>query len=152
MKNITYQNDELLKKLFKKMTPDTPSSGFAERVMDLIIQPEVDLSAHQQTINKLLWTLIASIALLIPVMFFLLDWSIFDLFPKSISAVTFNRFIVFLSNVPDFFSSLLDGLKQYSFFFVILAAGIGLLLVDSMLNKSLIRNIFPFNLSGHEAK
>src|SRR5674476_349983 len=132
MKNISYQNDELLKKLVRKMPIESPSAGSADRVVEMIIQPEIDMSAHQQTINKLLWTLIASIALLIPVLFFLLDWSIFDLFPKSISAENFNRFIIFLSNVPDFFSSLLDGLKQYSFFFVILAAGIGLLLVDSM--------------------
>jgi hypothetical protein len=152
MKNISYQNDELLKKLFKKITPDSPSSGFSERVLDLIIQPEVDMSAHQQTINKLLWTIIASVALLIPVLFFLLDWSIFDLFPTSISAENFNHFIVFLSGIPDFFSSLLTGLKQYSLYFVILAAGIGLLLIDSMLNKSLIRNLFPFNLTGNEAK
>lgn len=152
MKNISYQNDELLRKLFRKMTPDSPSSGFTERVMDLIILPEVDMSAHQQTINKLLWTIIASIAVLIPVLFFLLDWSIFDLFPKAISAENFNRFIIFLSNIPDFLSSLLNGLKQYSFFFVILAAGIGLLLIDSLLNKSLIRGLFPFNMSAHEAK
>ena len=152
MKNISYQNDELLKRLFKKITPEFPSSGFSERVMDLIIQPEVDMSAHQQTINKLLWTIIASVALLIPVLFFLLDWSIFDLFPSSISAENFNHFIIFLSNIPDFFSSLLSGLKQYSLFFAILAAGIGLLFIDSFLNKSLIRNLFPFNLAGHEAK
>jgi hypothetical protein len=152
MKNISYQNDELLKKLFKKITPESPSSGFAERVMDLIIQPEVDMSAHQQTVNKLLWTIIASVALLIPILFFLLDWSVFDLLPSSISADNFNHFIVFLSKLPDYFSSLLAGLKQYSLFFVILAAGIGLLLIDGLLNKSLIRNLFPFRLAGHNAK
>ena len=152
MKNISYQNDELLKRLFKKISPESPSAGFSERVMDLIIQPEIDMSAHQQTINKLLWTIIASIALLIPVLFFLLDWSLFDLIPISISAENFNHFIVFLSNIPDYFSAVISGLKQYSWFFAILAAGIGLLFIDSLLNKSLIRNIFPFTLSGNEVK
>jgi len=152
MKNISYQNDELLKRLFKKITPESPSAGFAERVMDLIILPEIDMSAHQQTVNKLLWTIIASVALLIPVLFFLLDWSLFDLFPRSISAENFNRFIVFLSNLPDYFSSVLHGLKQFSLLFAILAAGVALLFIDSLLNKSLIRNIFPFHLAGHEAK
>jgi len=118
----------------------------------LIIQPEVDMSAHQQTVNKLLWTLIAAVALIIPVLFFLLDWSLLDLFPKSISAETFNRFIVLLSNLPDYFSSVLNGLKQFSLLFIILAAGVALIFIDSLLNKSLIRNIFPFNLAGHEAK
>ena len=120
--------------------------------MDLIIQPEVDMSAHQQTVNKLLWTIIASVALLIPVLFFLLDWSLFDLFPRSISAENFNHFIVFLSNLPDYFTSLLHGLKQFSLLFAILAAGVALLFIDSLLNKSLIRNLFPFHLAGHEAK
>jgi len=152
MKNISYQNDELLRKLFKRITPESPSAGFAERVMELIIQPEVDMSAHQQTVNKLLWTLIAAVALIIPVLFFLLDWSLLDLFPKSISAETFNRFIVLLSNLPDYFSSVLNGLKQFSLLFIILAAGVALIFIDSLLNKSLIRNIFPFNLAGHEAK
>ena len=152
MKNISYQNDELLKKLFKKAAPESPSAGFAERVMDLIIQPEVDMSAHQQTVNKLLWTIIASVALLIPILFFLLDWSVFDLFPRSISADNFNQFIVFLSKLPDYFTSLLAGLRQYSLFFAILAAGIGLLLIDGLLNKSLIRNLLPFRLAGHDAK
>jgi hypothetical protein len=152
MKNISYQNDELLKKLFKKITPESPTSGFSERVMDLLIQPEVDMSAHQQTVNKLLWTIIASVALLIPILFFLLDWSVFDLFPRSISADNFNHFIVFLSKLPDYFSSLLAGLRQYSLFFAILAAGIGLLLIDGLLSKSLIRNLLPFRLAGHNAK
>ena len=119
MKNISYQNDELLKRLFKKIIPESPTAGFAERVMDLIILPEVDMSAHQQTVNKLLWTIIASVALLIPVLFFLLDWSLFDLFPISISAENFNRFIVFLSNLPDYFTSVLHGLKQFSLLFAI---------------------------------
>jgi hypothetical protein len=152
MKNISYQNDELLKKLFKRITPESPSVGFAERVMDFIIQPEVDMSVHQQTVNKLLWTLIATVALIIPVLFFLLDWSLLDLLPKSISADTFNRFIVFLSNLPEYFNSLLAGLKQYSLLFIILAAGIALIFIDSMLNKSLIRNIFPFHLAGNDTK
>jgi len=152
MKNISYQNDELLRKLFKKITPESPSDGFSERVMDFIVQPELDMSAHQQTINKLLWTLIASIALLIPVLFFLLDWSVFDLLPKSISADTFNKFVLFLSGIPDQFSSFMSGMKQYSMLFIVLAAGCGLLLIDSFLTKSLMRNIFPFNLAGHESK
>jgi hypothetical protein len=152
MKNISYHNDELLKKLFKKMTPDSPSAGFSDRVMDLIVQPEVDMSVHQQTINKLLWTIIASIALLIPVVFFLLDWSFFDLFPSSVSAENFNHFILFLSNIPDYLSSLIDGLKQYSLLFIIAAAGVGLLFVDSFLSKSLFRNPFSFNLAGHSTK
>ena len=152
MKNISYQNDELLKRLFRKMPLESPSAGFADRVMDMIIQPEIDMSAHQQTINKLLWTIIASIALLIPVLFFLLDWSIFDLFPRSISADNFNRFIIFLSGLPDYFSSVMSSLKQYSLLFIVLAAGIGLLFIDSLLSKSLIRNIFPFHLTENEAK
>jgi len=134
------------------MPIESPSAGFAGRVMDMIIQPEIDMSAHQQTINKLLWTIIASIALLIPVLFFLLDWSIFDLFPRSISADNFNRFIIFLSGLPDYFSSVMSSLKQYSLLFIVLAAGIGLLLIDSLLSKSLIRNIFPFHLTENEAK
>lgn len=134
------------------MPLESPSAGFADRVMDMIIQPEIDMSAHQQTINKLLWTIIASIALLIPVLFFLLDWSIFDLFPRSISADNFNRFIIFLSGLPDYFSSVMSSLKQYSLLFIVLAAGIGLLLIDSLLSKSLIRNIFPFHLTENEAK
>lgn len=145
MKNISYQNDELLKNLFKKMTLESPAAGFSERVMDLIIQPELDMSAHQQTINKLLWTVIASIALLVPVLFFLLDWSIFDIIPTSISAEKFNQFIVFLSNIPDYFSAMMNELRQYSLLFIITAAGIGLLLIDGLLSKSLIRNIFRFN-------
>jgi hypothetical protein len=152
MKNISYQNDELLKRLFRKLPIESPSEDFADRVMDMIIQPEIDMSAHQQTINKLLWTIIASIALLIPVLFFLLDWSIFDLFPSSISADNFNRFIIFLSSIPEYFSSVMNSLKQYSLLFIVIAAGIGLLLIDSLLSKSLIRNIFPFHLTGHEAK
>jgi hypothetical protein len=134
------------------MPLESPSAGFADRVMDMIIQPEIDMSAHQQTINKLLWTIIASIALLIPVLFFLLDWSIFDLFPRSISADNFNRFIIFLSGLPDYFSSVMSSLKQYSLLFIVLAAGIGLLFIDSLLSKSLIRNIFPFHLTENEAK
>lgn len=152
MKNISYQNDELLKKLFKKLTPESPSDGFSERVMESIIQPELDMSAHQQTINKLLWTVIASIAILIPILFFLLDWSVFDLFPHSISAEKFNHFIIFLSNLPDTISSLLTSLKQYSLLFIVLAAGIGFLLIDSLLSKSLTRILFPFNLAGHNIK
>lgn len=152
MKNISYQNDELLKRLFRKMPLESPSAGFAERVMDMIIQPEIDMSAHQQTINKLLWTIIASVALLIPLLFFLLDWSIFDLFPKSISADNFNRIIIFLSSVPEYFSSVINSLKQYSLLFIVVAAGIALLLVDSLLSKSLIKNIFPFHMMGHDAK
>jgi len=134
------------------MPIESPSAGFAGRVMDMIIQPEIDMSVHQQTINKLLWTIIASVALLIPVLFFLLDWSIFDLFPRSISADNFNRFIIFLSGLPDYFSSVMSSLKQYSLLFIVLAAGIGLLLIDSLLSKSLIRNIFPFHLTENEAK
>lgn len=152
MKNITYQNDEQLKKMFKKLTAESPSAGFSERVMNMIIQPELDMSAHQQTINLLLWTVIASIAIIIPVLFFLLDWSIFDLFPRTISADNFNHFIIFLSNLPEYFSSLMAGLRQYSLLFIISAAGIGLLLIDSLLSKSLMRNIFPFILTGHDAK
>ena len=152
MKYIAYQNDELLKRLFRKMPIESPSAGFADRIMDMINQPEIDMSAHQQTINKLLWTIIASVALLIPILFFLLDWSVFDLFPRSISADSFNRFIIFLSGIPQFFSEVMSNLKQYSMLFIVLAAGIGLLLIDSLLSKSLIRNIFPFHLTGHEAK
>ena len=152
MKNIAYQNDELLKKLFRKMPMESPSAGFADRIMDMIIQPEIDMSAHQQTINKLIWTVIATVALLIPVLFFLLDWSVFDLFPRSISADTFNRFIVFLSNIPEFFSAVVSYLRQYSLLFIVLAAGLALFLIDSLLSKSLIRNIFTFNLAGHEGK
>jgi len=152
MKNISYQNDELLKKLFKKLTPESPSAGFSERVMDLIIQPELDMSAHEQTINKLLWTVIASIAIVIPVLFFLLDWSVFDLFPHSISAEKFNHIIIFLSTLPDTISSLLTNLKQYSLLFIVLAAGIGFLLIDGLLSKSLTRILFPFNLAGHNVK
>lgn len=152
MKNITYQNDEQLKKMFKRITPESPSAGFSERVMNFIIQPELDMSAHQQTMNLLLWTIIASIAIVIPVLFFLLDWSIFDLFPTSISAEKFNHFIIFLSNLPEYVSSLLTTLKQYSLLFIISAAGIGLMLIDSLLSKSLMRNLFPFNYTGHEVK
>jgi hypothetical protein len=152
MKNISYQNDELLKKLFKKLTPESPSVGFSERVMDLIIQPELDMSAHQQTINKLLWTVIASIAILIPILFFLLDLSVFDLFPHSISADKFNHFIIFFSNLPNAISSLLISLKQYSLLFIVLAVGTVLLLIDSLLGKSLMRILFPFNLAGHDIK
>ena len=152
MKNITYQNDEQLKKMFKKLPIESPSGGFSERVMNFIIQPELDMSAHQQTINLLLWTIIASVAIVIPVLFFLLDWSIFDLIPSSISAEKFNHFIIFLSNLPEYFSSLLTTLKQYSLLFIISAVGIGLILIDSLLSKSLMRNLFPFNYTGHEVK
>ncbi|MDP4291205.1 MAG: hypothetical protein Q8908_09000 [Bacteroidota bacterium] len=152
MKKTTYQNDELLKRLFKKMTLESPSVGFSERVLDLIIQPEVDMSAHQQTINKLLWTVIASVALLIPVLFFLLDWSIFDLFPSSISVENFKHLVVFLGSLPDYFSSVLSGIKQYSLLFIITGAGVVLLIIDSFLSKSLLRSLFPFNFAGHNAK
>jgi hypothetical protein len=152
MKNITYQNDEPLKKMFKKLKNESPSAGFSERVMNMIIQPELDMSAHQQTINLLLWSVIASIAIIIPVLFFLLDWSVFDLFTFSISADNFNHFIIFLSNLPEYFSSLLAGLKQYSLLFIISAAGFGLLFIDSLLSKSLMRNFFPFIISGHDVK
>jgi len=69
MKNISYHNDELLKNLFSKLPLESPSPGFTDRIMDLLEQPEVDMSAHQQTINKLIWTFIVSIAIIIPVLF-----------------------------------------------------------------------------------
>ena len=152
MKNITYQNDEPLKLMFKKLQTESPSAGFSEHVMNLINQPELDMSAHEKTINQLLWTVIASIAIIIPVLFFLLDWSVFDLFPRAISAENFTRFVVFLSTLPEYFSSLMAGLKQYSLLFIISAAGFGLLFIDSLLSKSLMRNIFPYVMSVHAVK
>ena len=152
MKNITYQNDEPLKMMFKKLKTESPSAGFSEHVMNLINQPELDMSAHEKTINQLLWTAIASVAIIIPVLFFLLDWSVFDLFPRVISAENFTRFVIFLSSLPEYFSTLMAGLRQYSLLFIISAAGFGLLFIDSLLSKSLMRNIFPYVISGHTVK
>ena len=152
MKNISYHNDELLKNLFSKLPLESPSPGFTDRVMDLLEQPEVDMSAHQQTINKLIWTFIVSLAVVIPVLFFLLDWSVFDLFPKKITAERFKYFIDLLSNLPGYFSSFTAGLKQYSLFFIVMAAGVGLLFFDSLLNKSLMRSLFHFTFAGTDVK
>jgi ABC-type amino acid transport system permease subunit len=152
MKNISYHNDELLKNLFSKLPLESPSPGFTDRIMDLLEQPEVDMSAHQQTINKLIWTFIVSIAVIIPVLFFLLDWSVFDLFPNKITAERFKYFVDLISSLPNYFSSFTDGLKQYSLFFIVMAAGLGLLFFDSLLNKSLMRSLFHFTFAGTDVK
>ncbi len=152
MKNISYHNDELLKNLFSKLPLESPSPGFTNRVMDLLEQPEVDMSAHQQTINKLIWTVIVSIAVVVPVLFFLLDWSIFDLFPLKITAENFKHFIDLLSNLPNYFSSFTNSLKQYSLFFIVTAAGLGLFFLDSLLNKSLMRSLFHYTFAGSNVK
>lgn len=93
-------HDKRLRELVRKSGISQPSEKFTEKVMERIHNepvPEVPLVQTFFTRQRLIWLVLAALAV-VAVVVFLINWSPFDLNPENMSLQQFERLIPYFQN------------------------------------------------------